>query len=270
MNGKKALFNEEKLKLSLKNSGATAEMIAHVLEEVKLALYPYISTQEIHKIAFSRLKQFKRATAARYNLKKALLDLGPSGFPFERIVEQTLIYQGFTTKTDQILKGNCVQHEVDVIAIKNNFYLLVECKFHSDQARQSDVKVPLYIQSRFYDIRLQWKKDASYQNKSLQGWIFTNTRFSKDAISYSNCMDLNLVAWNYPSKGSLKERIDVAGLHPITCLTTLTLNEKQALLKEMIILCRELLKKREILTKIEIHPQRHANILSEAKQLCNL
>lgn len=270
MNGNRDIFNANKLRLSLKNSGATEDMINHVISEVSAALYENISTQEIHKIAFSRLRQYKRSIAARYKLKKALLELGPSGFPFEKIVEQTLIHQGFLTETDQILEGICVNHEVDVIAQKDNLYVLVECKFHSDQARQSDVKIPLYIQSRFHDIKQNWKKHNQLQNKTHQGWIFTNTRFSKDALQYGKCIGLHLVDWNSPSKGSLKELIDKAGLHPITCLTSLSINEKQKLLQENIVLCKELMNSRNILFTIEIHKQRHSHILTEAKHLCNL
>ncbi|MDX1445726.1 restriction endonuclease [Lishizhenia sp.] len=270
MNGKHDVFDARKLRLSLKNSGATDDMINHVLSEVSAALYENISTEEIHKIAFSRLRQYKRSIAARYKLKKALLEMGPSGFPFEKIVEQTLIHQGYQTETDQILEGVCVKHEVDVIAQKDNRYLLVECKFHSEQSRQSDVKIPLYIQSRFHDIKQNWKKLNQHQNKIHEGWIFTNTRFSKDAIQYGNCMGIKLVDWDSPAQGSLKELIDQAGLHPITCLTSLSLNEKHKLLNENIVLCKELMNSRNILFKIDIHKQRHSNILSEAKQLCNL
>jgi hypothetical protein len=79
-----------------------------------------------------------------------------------------------------------------------------------------------------------------------------------------------LVGWDYPKKGSLKERIDESGLHPITCLTTLTKNEKQKFLSKEKVLCMELCDHPELLKSIGISEKRHGNILKEARELCNL
>ena len=44
------------------------------------------------------------------------MELGPSGFPFEKLVGKILEQEGFETRVGVIVQGNCVQHEVDVIA----------------------------------------------------------------------------------------------------------------------------------------------------------
>ena len=131
-------------------------------------------------------------------------------------------------------------HEVDVEAEKEDKHFMIECKFHSDQARKCDVKIPLYIHSRFEDIRQQWAKQPGHHQRFHQGWLVTNTRFTTDAIEYGTCVGLNLISWDYPKHGSLKERIDVSGLYPLTCLTTLTRREKQALLDQDVVLARDL------------------------------
>ncbi|MDX1470503.1 MAG: ATP cone domain-containing protein [Flavobacteriaceae bacterium] len=270
MTGEKVEFNESKLRRSLERSGASDVIIQQVINEVQESLYDGISTKEIYKLAFSLLRKSSRPIAARYKLKKAILKLGPTGFPFEKFVGKILNYQGFRTSVNIIIPGHCVDHEVDVIAEKGDQYFMIECKFHSDQGRHCDVKVPLYIHSRFIDIERQWLKKEEHENKFHQGWIFTNTRFTSDAIKYGSCAELRLVSWDYPKGSSLKELIDASGLHPITCMTTLSKSEKQNLLSKEIVLSVELCQDPEVLTSIGISKQRHQKILNEANALCNM
>jgi hypothetical protein len=145
---------------------------------------------------------------------------------------------------------------------------MIECKFHSEQTRNCDVKVPLYIHSRFLDLKKQWLKNNGNDPKSYQGWIFTNTRFSDDALKYGHCAGLNLVSWDYPNKGSLKDRIDEFGLYPITSLTTLTKRDKQLLLSKDRVLCIDLCHHPELLDSIGISEVRQKNILKEVQDLC--
>ena len=71
-------------------------------------------------MAFKMLKGKSRLSASRYKLKKALMQLGPSGFLFEKLVGKIMEQEGFKTNVGVIVQGNCVQHEVDVIAQKDN------------------------------------------------------------------------------------------------------------------------------------------------------
>lgn len=266
--GEKVLFDESKLRHSLERSGANDSLINQIINEIEDELYNGISAKSIYKKAFGLLRKNSRSNAARYKLKKAIYELGPTGYPFEKFVAAILNYQGFDTQVDVLVKGHCVTHEVDVIAIKEHKHYMVECKFHQDAGRHCDVKVPLYINSRFKDIGKQWKKGVD-GHQFHKGWIFTNTRFTSDAIQYGNCAGLMLVGWDHPKKGSLKERIDISGLHPVTCLTTITKHEKNQLLDKEIVLCKELLNNPELLTKIGIKEQRHKKIIEEVDDLCH-
>lgn len=268
MDGKKAVFDSSKLVSSLERSGANDVIISRILSHVEASLYEGISTKEIYKIAFSLLRKSSRPTAARYKLKKAIMELGPTGFPFEKFVGEILAHKGFSTNVGVIVKGHCVNHEVDVVAEKDEKHFMIECKFHSDQARHCNVKIPLYIHSRFLDVEKQWKKKPGHETKFHQGWIFTNTRFTTDAIQYGTCAGLMLVSWDYPKKGSLKDRIDEFGLYPITSLTTLTKGEKQMLLSRNKVLCMELCHHPELLKSIGVSEKRQNNIMKEAHEIC--
>ncbi len=270
MSGEKVPFSSGKLRNSLEKSGAGVKDVDFILEDIISRLYEDISTKEIYARAFSLLKKISRANAARYKLKKALLELGPTGYPFEQYVGELMKYQGFDVEVSVYVKGQCVTHEIDVIAQKDHKYFMVECKFHTRQTKHCDIKVPLYIQSRFKDLEKVWNKMPGHKDKFHQGWIFTNTRFTSMALEYGNCIGLKLIGWDYPQQGSLKDRIDIAGLHPVTCLTSLTKREKSKLLDIRKVLCRDLCVHPEVLFSIGIKESRHKNILKEADDVCRV
>jgi Holliday junction resolvase-like predicted endonuclease len=264
--GKIAPFDKHKLEASLLRSGANKEVVEEILSEVHSMLYNGITTKKIYKRAFYILKKRNDSTAAKYKLKKALLELGPEGFAFEILVAELLKYQGYTTKVSEILQGKCVTHEIDVVAEKENEVVLVECKFHNDAKRICNVKVPLYIHSRFRDIQNQiaQKKGKSKNYKCL---IATNTRFSVDAKHYASCVGLQTMSWDFPVDNNLKDLIDKSGLHPITCLTKMTKAEKQQLLGMGKVLCSDVANNPKVLESINMSPERRAHILNEIQNL---
>ncbi len=266
--GEKVPFSEKKLVRSLQRSGAGKDLIDEILLTVKNELHEGITTKEIYRTAYKLLKKKARSTAARYKLKNAIMELGPSGYPFEQFVAELLKYQGYQVKIGEIVEGHCVKHEVDVIADSEEEHAVIECKFHNRQGYYCDVKIPLYFHARFLDIEKKLKSKGEHQNKSHQGWIFTNTRFSNDAIQYANCVGLKLMGWDYPQKGNLKQWVDISGLHPITCLTTLTKAEKVKLLDKKIVISRDLQNQTKLLDEIGIHSPRKEKVLEESRGLC--
>lgn len=266
--GEKVKFSLSKLKGSLKRIGADPQTISHIIDKVRDELYQGISTKEIYNRAFALLKKKKSYLASRYKLKKAIYELGPTGFPFERFISTILKYSGYQTEIGKILKGQCVTHEIDVIASKNNETTLIECKFHNQEGLNCNVKIPLYINSRYNDIRAHWNKSLSKQSILAKGWVVTNTRFTKDAILYGNCVNLYLLSWDYPKNDGLKDRIDRLGLYPITVSTLLTNREKQFLLSRDVVLCRELIGDAFYLDHLGVSEVRKEKILKEIKMLC--
>ena len=208
MSGETAFFVESKLRNSLERSGAEGKVVQEVIDGINAILYQGMTTKEIYRLAFKKLKNKSRTHASKYKLKKAIMELGPSGFPFEKFIGKILDHEGFETQVGVIVQGKCVQHEVDVIAQKDNNHNMIECKFHSDQRRFCNVKIPLYIQSRFLDVMAKWEKQKGHETKFHQGWVATNTRFTTDAIQYAECSGLKLLSWDYPANNSLKSRID--------------------------------------------------------------
>lgn len=261
-------FNQEKLKRSLLKSGAEKSVVDEVLAVINTQLHEGMTTKSIYKTAFGLLKKSSHAHAARYNLRAAIQMLGPAGFFFEKYIARLFVSEDYKAQTNLFLQGKCVTHEVDIAIMKNDLIDMVECKFHSGNDANSDVKIPMYILSRFND--LKDRKHLIFSNEDyISGcWIVTNNRFTLDALDFGNCSGLKLISWDYPEKQSLRKRIDEGSLYPVTCLTTLSLAEKDKLLVMDIILAREIKEHRAALEKIGLSSNRIKNVLKEVSELC--
>ncbi|MBU2906753.1 restriction endonuclease [Arenibacter algicola] len=261
-------FSSRKLKDSLRNCEVSNNEIDSIISQVTPQLYDGISSEEVHNKVFPILKKYHEISASKYSLKRGIFELGPTGFPFERLIAALLVEKGYQTKVSVVLNGKCVTHEIDVLAEKDGNTYAIECKFHSDPRGVSNVKVPLYINSRFLDVQQQWNSDTLKTTHLKQGWLVTNTRFTIDAINYGKCIGLTLLSWDYPKNNGMKANIDAYGLYPITVLTTLTKKEKNQLIAKNIILVKELVKEPYHLKKMELSPGKINKILLEAGQLC--
>lgn len=266
--GDEELFSSEKLERSLINAGAETEIISKIVADIENWIVPGITTKKIYSRAFSILRNEKTTSSLRYRLKQAILELGPTGYPFEILIGKLFENMGYTTEVGLVLEGKCVSHEMDVIATKDGDQHLVECKYHIDQGKQVSIQVPLYVSSRIDDIVAKRKATAEYQDFSFEGWVITNTRFSSDSIQYSNCNGLNLLAWNYPEGKGLKENIEKYKLYPITVLRNLSVKEKQTLLNEGIVTCIQLLEKVDSWPVLEIADNKRSKLLKELKDIC--
>jgi hypothetical protein len=262
-------FSIQKLSRSLKNSGASDEEIEKIVDAVQPELYDGISSDLIYKKAFRILKKCNRICASKYSLKRAIFELGPTGYPFERLVSALLIQKGYKTKIGEILHGECVTHEIDVLAEKDGNTYAIECKFHNNPTNVNNVKIPLYINSRFIDVQKVWNSSGKTTHLK-QGWLITNTRFTKDALDYGKCVNLTLLSWDYPKNNGIKNNIDKYSLYPITTMTSLTKKEKIQLIEKDIILIKELSKNPESLNQLTISKRRKTLVLTEVRKLCSL
>jgi hypothetical protein len=260
--GQTALFSEEKLRNSLRRAGAYEEIIEEVVSDIQGQLKDGMTTKKIYQLAFRILRRKNKPAASKYKLKKAIMELGPSGFPFEKYISEILKTSGHSIQLNLIMKGHCVNHEVDILATKEGVQKIIECKYHNFQGTISDVKIPLYVHSRFRDII-----ENIPTNNNYEGWIVTNTRFSPDAMQYARCSSLHLWGWDYPEGEGLRESIDRTGLYPITCLTTLTQKEKVKLMEGGVVLCREITFSKKLLKEIGVPVERHQGIVEEASGL---
>ena len=268
--GEQEPFSEAKLRRSLQRVHTSPTLIDEIVARVESELADGIRTSEIYRKAFSLLRKDARPVAARYSLKNALMELGPTGRPFERFVGELLRSEGFETQVAQIVQGVCITHEVDVVGQKGDRHIMVECKFHNRPGLRSDVKIALYVQARFEDVERQWKKQPQHGEKFHEVWLVTNTKFTSDAIKYAECVGMNAVGWSYPLHNGLEVRIDRSGLHPVTCLTSLSGAQKRMLLEKDVILCKELLNDSGLLQSVGVPKTKVPAVTDEINRLCHL
>lgn len=266
-NGEIVPFDADRIRRSLIRVKAKPKIIEQVIEAVKGEIYDGIPTSELYRFVFKKLKKLQRDVAGKYNLKKALMELGPTGFPFEKFIAAVWQAEGFRVKTGQIVKGACVSHEVDVVAEKGDLCEFVECKHHSFRGNVCSVKNTLYFNARFLDLEKKQLAKSAKSPKKYKGWLVTNIRFTSEAIAYGTCVGLGLLSWDFPPKRGLRERIDKAGLHPITCLTSLSNKQKKQLMDKEITLCRDLGIKPEVLSQIGIRGEKAKQVLEEASAI---
>src|SRR5690606_15524721 len=142
-------------------------------------------------------------------------------------------------------------------------------KFHAQSGTKSDVKVPMYILSRFNDVKDNAFEVFSGLENISACKIVTNNRFTTDAEAFARCSGLELLSWDYPLNDSLKTKIDNMQLYPVTCLMTLSAIEKEKLLVQGIILALQLVGAPDSLVQIGISEGRRKRIVNEAAGLCN-
>ncbi len=266
--GTKERFDPRRLQSSLLRAGAGENIAKNISETITNTVHHGMPSHEIYKRAFRLLRKETRPVAARYAFRRALLELGPSGHPFEDFVARIFKKEGWQVEWRKVLQGKCVSHEVDVYAHKGNETMAAELKYHNKPTYKTDVKVALYVKARFEDIWAHVEDRQKYPVK--RGFLITNTKFTSQAIAYAQCAGMELIGWGYPDKGSLYERMCDTRVYPITALTRITKSEKKLLIGVGIVSCDMLRERRDTLATLRFSPERIGTMLAEADALLAL
>lgn len=262
-NGEREPFYADKLYRSLVQSGADRETAERITSRVADSILEGDRTQDIYRRAFASLRKVERPVAARYSVKHALLELGPSGYPFEDYLAEIYRVRGYSTSTRLHVQGRCVEHEIDLVGVRGGERFGAEVKYHNNASLKSDIKVALYVQARFEDILAQ-TAHAPYTARLL----ITNTKFTEQAEVYGACVGMELVSWDYPNRGNLRELIEETGVHPISCITSLSRTHKRTLMDQGIVLCRQVGDHVAELESMGLSPGAISAVLEESATLC--
>lgn len=261
-------FAPEKLFQSLKRSGASDDIAQSIVAHIEKEVQEGMTTSHIYKHALRLLrKEAHLPVAARYSLRRAVLELGPSGYPFEELLGEVFRAKGYTVEVGTTLQGKCVTHEMDVVARNDRELILVEAKFHNAQGFKTDVKVALYINARMHDLRENHYNGLCPAGGMCSSWLVTNTKFTENAITYGKCVGMTLIGWGYPHKGNVQDLIEETKLHPLSCLTTLTQKEREMLYQQGIVLVKNITNNPNILEGVGITGKKVDAVLQEAHHL---
>ncbi|MSU74512.1 ATPase [Candidatus Kaiserbacteria bacterium] len=268
--GSKEVFDQRLLGMSLQRAGAGEYAAQRIAETITKTIVPGVTSKEIYARAFALLRKEARPVAARYALRRALFEIGPTGHPFEDFISHLYRTEGWEVETRKLMRGKCVQHEVDFYAshTAQNEFLAAELKYHNDPGYKTDLKVALYVKSRFDDI---FSCDASIRSCPIdRGILVTNTKFTSEAITYAECVGVELLGWGYPLHNSLYMRMTHASVYPITTLTSLSHAEKRLLIEHGVIAVDQVIQDRRLLDPLHLSSEHVGELLAEIEGLLSL
>ncbi len=214
--GEREPFSEEKAREALRRAGLGGSEAEDVMHRLQSKLYDGIPTKRIYGILFELIDEVKPEVSHRFNLKRALFEIGPEGYEFEDFIGRLLAVQGYGTELRQILEGKCVSHEIDVVASKAGRTFAIECKFHNLPGAKCKIQTILYVYARYLDLQAGAAREGA--RKVDSPWLITNTKFSEDVIRYAECMEIPLLGWRYPLHNSLESLIDRTKCYPVSVI----------------------------------------------------
>jgi len=268
-NGERELFDETKLKASLAKTNASSFLVEDILKVVRKKIRKGMKTTQIYTMAFKMLRKKSGRSAYRYSIKRSLLSLGPTGFPFEKFIGSILEKKGYHVEIGKIIPGECIDHEIDIIAYNKHDLIIAEVKFHNNLSTKTDTKVGLYVKARFNDLKRTIFEYEDAPSTMTKGMIITNTKFTHNVIKYAKCSGMEMIGWNYPQHGNLYDMIEETNLHPLTCLVELPKAHKRILVDRGIITCKSLEQDRKILDSLSLSTKKKKLILEEIKDVCH-
>lgn len=240
--GTREKFNKEKLCGSMEKAGAPADLARKICVLTEKNISVGESTAKIFRTALDYLIKEDLSLAASYSLRRAVGELGPAGFLFEQYVEIILQEYGYQTKRNVMMKGSCVEHEVDVSAQKDGAHYIVEAKYRNEPGIKTHIDVVMYGDARMADIA-RFEESAG-REKDIQAhilWLFTNTKFTSKAIAYAQCRNIRLTGWNHPTDKGLENLILDKKIYPITVLPSIGRFNLEQFAKKGLLLAQDLL-----------------------------
>ncbi len=205
---------------------------------------------------FEEIEKVSAKSAAIFGLRESIADLDSRSF--ELYSMKVLEANGFRCEWDRLVKGRSVEHQVDIIAKKENNVWLVECKRHFNPHRFTGLDVALQVQARLEDIQDGFV--AGTNRYSFTGaWIFTNTKFSQHAIDYSTAKHTRMTGWRSGEFG-LEKLAEPHKAFPVTMLKA-DLSVKAKLLEHRIVTIQDVVE-----AKKPVVPNWH-NLVAQVKEI---
>lgn len=268
--GQKTPFDANKVKRTIMNTGAPEAVVEKVLSRVTSKMTDGISTHDLYALVRTELANESLCFSCRYGLREAIFKMGPAGFNFEYYVAAILASHGYQTRVPkENLQGACVEHEIDVIAEKDNRRIMIEAKFRNTKEAVVDLKDIMATWSRFLDL-----VDGASVGRSPhfdEVWVVTNGRFTKHARQFGQCKAMHLTGWNEPKDYSFSNMIDKVHLYPVTAVSDLSEEEVTSLAKADLLLCKDLdkVEPEDLSERLEWSLERAKNVINKCSIIVN-
>jgi Holliday junction resolvase-like predicted endonuclease len=265
--GTRQPFDESKVVRTCLRMHATQEQAKSVADKIKKKIYDGIPTRKILQLIFDYMEKYKPEIRHRLDLREAISLLRPKP-DFEQFVALVLKELGYKVLTNQIIRGRCVEHEIDAVAIKDDEVVYVEVKHHFQPHTYTGVGVCLETQATLEDLIEGFNLNTHTINFN-RAMLVCNTKFSDHAIQYATCKGIKFIGWRAPFDGGLEKIIDERKLYPITLLRDLDRKTRERLVDNGVVLLKQLVEcdLNELWKKTGIPKNRLEDLIDRAKQL---
>lgn len=260
-------FQKEKIVNTCLRMGATKEDAEKVADIIERKVYDGITSKKILQMIFRYLKKYCPAVGHQICLREAISILRPKP-DFERFVHSLLEEHGYEVTPNQIIRGKCVEHEIDGIARKKNETILVEIKHHYNHHTYTGLDVGRIARATFEDLEEGFEQGLN--SVEFTGiMIVCNTKLTEHAKEYAKCRGIMHIGWKTPPDHGLDRMIEEKKLYPITLLKKLSKRDGTKLLDEGLITLKQLVdcKASELSRKTGIQKDRLQAIVGEAKEI---
>jgi len=237
--GTKQPFDRAKVIGTCLRMGASVDLAETIAKSVESHIYGGVGTDEILRMIFTLLRKQKPTVKYHIDLRRAL-GLLRSKPDFEVFVQVLLSEEGYEVTPNRIVRGRCVEHEVDAIARKNGQAYIVEVKQHSDYHRPTGLDVARIARAVLEDLTEGYEAGLS-DLKVDSAMIVCNTRFSEHAKQYAKCRGILHIGWSSPPEYDLQTMIREKKAYPITYLRDLKSSTRDGLASRGIVILKQLI-----------------------------
>jgi len=247
--------------------GATRAVAESIAEEIETRIYDGIETKKILQMIFKRLRKHKPVIRHQIDLRKALSLLNPAP-DFEHFIQLLLSEHNYEVTPNQIVKGRCVEHEVDAIARKNGKTCIVEVKHHHKYHTPTSLDVSRISRAVFEDVTEGY--ELGLNNLKIDyALIVCNTKLSEQAKRYADCRGIRHIGWSSPPTHDLQTMIEEKKLYPITFLKGLNAKTRNKLLHNGVILLKQLTEKtpKELRRQTGISKEKLGSIVNKTRTI---
>jgi len=245
--GSKQPFDKQKIINTCLRLQATLEQAQSIADRIEARAYDGIPTKKILQMVFQYMKKYRPAIGYQIDLKQAIAMLR-SRPDFEIFIAKLFEAMGYEVETNLIVQGKCIEHEIDIVARKENEVILVEVKHHVNHHTYSGLDVFLQLNSTLEDLKegYEIRKNNFRFTRAI---LICNTKVSEHAKRYALCKGLEFIAWKFPPEKGLERLIEEYKLYPITFLKNIERDEAYKLADVGIVTVKQLLDDAEKISK---------------------
>jgi len=246
---------------------ASEEQARVIADKIEKEAYDGISTKEILQKIFKYMRKYRPAVRYHIDLREALSMLRPKP-DFEIFVARVFEELGYETEHNKILRGKCVEHEIDAIAKKGKEVLYVEVKHHVNHHTYTGLNVMLQVRASFEDLKEGYEEGFHAYDFS-RAMVVCNTKFSDHALRYANCRGIEYLGWRAPSDRGLEKLMEEKKLYPITYIRGLKRWERDRFGDVGIVMVKQLVEMdlSEMRRKTGIAKQRLRELVRKAREI---